>query len=125
MGEKIGLIFSIFIVQCFIFPIMLQSYVIFTITDHFNKATTEITQMVKVNGGYTKNVEEKVSNLTLGGEALGKASALKVTVDDETVEEGRKSVGRQVTISYDYTYIGMYNKEYTFNTSSTVTINKR
>lgn len=125
MGEKIGLIFSIFIVNCFLFPIMLQSYVIFTITDHYNKATTEITQLVKVNGGYTKNVEEKVSNLTLGGEALGKASALKVTVEDEQSEEGRKQVGRQVTINYDYTYVGMYNIEYNFNSSSTVTINKR
>lgn len=125
MGEKKGLIFTIFIITCFLLPFLLQIYVLSVVTDHFMKATTEVTQMIKVNGGYTKNVQEAVSQMTLGGKSLADNNAMTITVNDADSDSGKKEVGRYVTVNYKYTYMGMYGIEYEFNTTSNIVMDKR
>lgn len=124
MGEMKAQIFTIAITLIFIFPLFLQLYILSSITDHFYKATNEVTQMIKVNGGYTKNVENAVGSLTLGGKATTKATAIDVSVSDESAD-GKREVGRYVRVGYSYTYYGMYKTKFELGTQAYITMDKR
>lgn len=125
MGEMKAQIFTIGITLIFIFPLFLQLYILSSITDHFYKATNEVTQMIKVNGGYTKNVENAVGSLTLGGKATTKATAIDVSVLDESGDDGKREVGRYVQVGYSYTYYGMYKTRFELGTTAYITMDKR
>lgn len=124
MGEMKAQIFTIAITLIFIFPLFLQLYILSSITDHFYKATNEVTQMIKVNGGYTKNVENAVGSLTLGGKATTKTTSIDVSVSDESAD-GKREVGRYVRVGYSYTYYGMYKTRFELGTTAYITMDKR
>ena len=124
MGEMKAQIFTIAITLIFIFPLFLQLYILSSITDHFYKATNEVTQMIKVNGGYTKNVENAVGSLTLGGKATTKTTSIDVSVSDESAD-GKREVGRYVRVGYSYTYYGMYKTRFELGTQAYITMDKR
>lgn len=124
MGEKKGLIFTMFILAVFLLPLGIEIFKVNMVTEHFTKATNQVTQLIKVEGGKTKKVEEMVGNLTIGG---GKGNTLLVTTNYSGDDTGKADVGSTITINYSYEHdLTFYaTTTMTLTSSTTIAIDKR
>lgn len=112
MGEMKGAIFTVAFFIAFIVPFFL-SMGIGAINQHaFMKVTTEVSEMVKEEGGVTAKVNDVASRLIDKGYTI------------QFNENGKKAFGDQVVINYEYKYMNVRGEE-TLNTQNTVFISRR
>lgn len=112
MGEMKGAIFTVAFFVAIIIPFFL-SMGIGAINQHaFMKVATEVTEMVKEEGGITPRVSDVANRLTDKG--------YEITFNNN----GGSTFGDQVVIHYEYKYINVRGEE-TLDTQNTVFISRR
>ena len=118
MSELKGAIFSMAIFVAFIVPLFLQISVGSVHQHAFMKVSTEVTSMVKEEGGVTERVNEVVNNLNEKG--------YTITFKDESgaIISGQQEFGSTIVIDFDYNYKNVRGEE-TLNTTNTVSVVRR
>ena len=115
MGETKGMLWSILIFTAFILPAMLSIFMLSVRTEHFLRATSEITQAVEGYGGATTEFYDEYKDLEIYGNKL----AIKSNQD------GKVEPGTTITLTYEYSYEGFYQMNHEMYTQDTITIYTR
>ena len=118
MSEMKGAIFSLAFFIVFILPIFLQISIGSVHQHAFMKVSTEVTSMVKEEGGVTERVNEVVNNLNEKG--------YTITFRDKNGSEiiGKRGFGDKIYIDFDYTYKNVRGEE-NLSTNNIVTVSRR
>lgn len=118
MSELKGAVFSLAIFVAFLIPFFLTMG-IGSIHQHaFMKVTTEVSEIVKEEGGVTEKVNNIVSNLEEKGYEISFKDRNGATVN------GKQTFGDEVIIDYRYEYQDVRGKR-TLNTQNAVFVMRR
>ncbi|MFD1705213.1 MULTISPECIES: hypothetical protein [Siminovitchia] len=118
MSEIKGAIFSMAIFIAFIVPIFLQVGIGSVHQHAFMKITTEVTSIVKEEGGVTDKVNNIVRNLN------DKGYTITFKNDSGVPVHGKRPFGETIIIDFDYKYKNVRGEE-NLSTNNVVSVARR
>lgn len=113
MGEIKGMMIAFVLFVAFFFPGTMMLFIDSLHQHEFMKQTTEVSELVKKEGGVTGAVQSKVSQLS------GRGYSINFLSSGGQAVSGKLEYGQSVDILYSYTYQSVY-EERTLTTQNEV-----